>query len=779
MIFRSAIQLGLMLTMISLLNGEIFDFESGNPFQILDEKKAQIVTQNPIAGKASLQIDTRGSSSMWNACARTREGLLRAENDYVATFRCRIDELGPDAYVLILIRPIDAPNERLDAGNLTFSETGPDKKLRIRFKTSSRSSYAFQIHTRGKLLALIDDIEIKEAAGETYLPAHPGAKPYTASLKVPTGSPEFNVELPRPAKTRRSVAEFGASPSLEDNTGSFLKAISNCLSEGVEKLLVPKGVYRFTSDPTIRFTALRDFELDGQGSEFIFLKKSGALFGMEKCERVLFRNFFIDWDWDKDPLGSMIQVTAVDPGGEFLEAVFPDISRFPKRDMRIGILEAVDPSTMTVGYEGSLDLGFEFSKGKGVAKYEWLSDNRFRLFAEDSGRKATFASKIKTGDLFRIRHYIYDMPGIQMSDNTNLTLSNVTIYGTPGHGFVSSGEQHHWQLIATHLIARPGTKHPVTCTADHHHIARSQGFLKMEGCEFSLGGDDCLNVHDTTGFATRTAPNTLTTKNMSISYYREGDPIELRNDDFSPAGSGTYTIKAKVDPGDRTKPAQLVFEETLPEQKTSGFVLFNKRFHSDNVIIRNCYFHDNRARGLLLLAKNITVENNRFFHNQMGAIKIETGYTFNVWSEGYGASNIVIRNNVFDSVNPMGAYPNEKVCAIYMSVYLKSDPSSEKTRFPILNDILVEKNHFLNIPGVFAYVCSAGNVILRDNLIENPRSRIENFSFRGGIGTSYSTQLTVVNNRWIRSPYMTKPGLFADAETTGPLIFEGNQIVEK
>ena len=301
----------------------------------------------------------------------------------------------------------------------------------------------------------------------------------------------------------------------------------------------------------------------------------------------------------------------------------------------------------------------------------------------------------------------------------------------------------------------------------------------MEGCEFSLGGDDCLNVHDLSGFAFKTGPNTLTTKNMSIGYYREGDPIEFRNDDYSPAGGKTYSLKSKVDPGQRTKPGQLVFEEALPEQKTSGFILFNKRFHSDNVIVRDCYFHDNRARGLLLLAKNVTIENNRFFHNQMGAIKIETGYTFNVWSEGYGASNIVIRNNVFDSVNPMDAYPNEKLCAIYMSVYLKSDPSQEKTFFPILNDILVEKNRFLNIPGVFAYVCSAGNVILRDNLVENPLTRKENFSFRGGVGTSYSSNLIVINNRWLRSPYMAKPGLFADPETTGAVIFEGNQITEK
>jgi len=68
------------------------------------------------------------------------------------------------------------------------------------------------------------------------------------------------------------------------------------------------------------------------------------------------------------------------------------------------------------------------------------------------------------------------------------------------------------------------------------------------------------------------------------------------------------------------------------------------------------------------------------------------------WSEGYGASNIVIRGNVFDSCNPAGAVrPNDP--DLNIDVYLKRDPSVIKTRFPILKEVLIEINRFLSPTG--------------------------------------------------------------------------------
>lgn len=783
--FRPVLYAAAFSGLISSASALTIDFENGQDksFKFLTPGLASITKDNPLSGKASLLLDTRKSTWEWNPCFATTEGILKPDTDYVVSFKVKLIEAKNDSFVHAIIRPLDVLDHTMDAGRINVIDIGIIKKVKMKFRTKKgNETYALQIHPRKQVLALVDDIVITEGTGESYSGATPDAKPFTGKLTVATGSPEFTVELPKPAEKTASVADFGAKPENPDNLQAFSDAIEHCAVNGIGKLVVPKGVYRFTSNNPLKFNELKDFEFDGQGSELIWLKEHSALIEITDCERVLFKNFFVDWDWDKDPIGSVIKVIKVAEDGSFLDAAFTNYEKFPKRDMRIGIIEQLDPATMSVGVENGVNIGFEFYKGRAdtpPAKYEWLSDNSFRLYPEAEWKKSIFANKIKPGMLFRIRHYVYDMVGISMFNNKHLTLSNVTIYSCPSHAFLSGGEQHHWQFLNTHIKLRPGTKRPLTCSADHHHIARSQGFFKMDGCDFGFGGDDCLNVHDTTGFAFKRGEKTLTTKNMDPYYYREGDLIELRNDDYSPTGYTSKFIGRKGDWKGRKHAYEITLADPLPEQKGSGFILFNKRFGSNNIIIRNSYFHDNKARGLLLLANNITVENNRFFHNEMGAIKIETGYTFNVWSEGYGASNILIRNNVFENVNPIGAYQNEKQPVIYMSVYLQSDPSVEKTMYPILNNILIEKNTFINNPGVIANICSAGNVVIRDNKIINNVTRQNNLSFRGAIGAAYASDLKVINNTWIKSPYNPNPGIFADIETTKDIVFEGNTVREK
>ncbi len=769
---------------LSSASATTIDFENAtdDSFKLLNESQASIMKESPLSGTASLKLDTRSGDSVWNPCFATAARILKPDTDYMVSMTIKMLEAKEDSFVHVIIRPLDINDGTMDVGRIDFHDLGIERKVRMKFRTKNNNTYALQIHPKNKVLALVDDITITEGTGESYAGAEPDAKPFTKKLDVATGSEEFTVDLPKPSEKTVSVADFGAKPENPDNTKEFNDAIASCAADGIGKLIVPKGVYRFTSNNPVKFNGLKDFEFDGQGSEFIWLKERGGLIEINGCERTLFRNFFVDWDWDKDPVGSVVKIAAVAEDGSYVDAVFTDYEKFPKRNMRIGIIEGLDPATMSVGYENGISIGFEFFKGRAdtpPAKYEWLSDNSFRLYASDQGRQSIFARKMKTGMLFRIRHYVYDMAGIAMIDNKHLTLSDVTIYSCPSHAFVSAGEQHHWQFLNTNIKIRPGTKRPLTCSADHHHIARSQGYFKMDGCDFGFGGDDCLNVHDTTGFASKNGEKTLLTKNMDVGYYREGDLVELRNDDYSPTAYTSRLLKKSGEQKGRKGVYELTFEDPLPEQKGSGFILFNRRFGSKNIIIRNSFFHDNKARGLLLLANGITIENNRFFHNEMGAVKIETGYTFNVWSEGYGASNIVIRNNVFENVNPIGAYPNEKQPVIYMSVYLKSDPSVEKTMYPILNNILVEKNSFLNNPGAIAYICSAGNVVIRDNRIENTVSRRENLPFRGSIGAAYASDLAIVNNTWIKSDFVTKPGIFADIETTRNIVFEGNIVKDK
>src|SRR6202012_2531050 len=132
-----------------------------------------------------------------------------------------------------------------------------------------------------------------------------------------------------------------------------------------------------------------------------------------------------------------------------------------------------------------------------------------------------------------------------------------------------------------------------------------------------------------------------------------GDPVEIRNADYSPAG---FTSKLKSAEADYKKnEVTLVFDQKLPSRVASDAILFNHRYGSRIVIIRNCFFHENRARGVLCNGADWLIENNHFFHNQHAALLLTTDVSPGQWSEGFGARNVVVRGNRLEACNPAGA----------------------------------------------------------------------------------------------------------------------------
>lgn len=255
----------------------------------------------------------------------------------------------------------------------------------------------------------------------------------------------------------------------------------------------------------------------------------------------------------------------------------------------------------------------------------------------------------------------------------------------------------------------------------------------------------------------------------------KGDRIELRNSDYSPTGFFGTLAKATRISG-KEGGFELTFSEDLPEETKEGFVLFNWAYDTRNVIVRNCFFHDNRARGLLVLARDVTIENNVFRHQESGAIKIETGYTLNRWSEGYGVSNVVIRGNLFDTVNPSGSHRAQRQRSIYAGVYLKTDPSQETTDYPVIKDILIEGNVFRDNTGVAAYLSSVSNVVVRKNTLEDPTPRREENPCRSQFFLTRAKDVKIVDNTYRASAYVRSPGVAYDAGNCRGIVVKGNRV---
>ena len=374
----------------------------------------------------------------------------------------------------------------------------------------------------------------------------------------------------------------------------------------------------------------------------------------------------------------------------------------------------------------------------------------------------------------RVQHYYYDMINMRMVSNQHITLSNIEVLACAGHGFTINGKQK-YTLFENVKIVPPQNdkKRIITCTADHLHIAMSQGYIKLVDCDFSYGADDCINFHDLSSYGTKVAEDTLQSRH---SYGDVGDVIEFRDDDFSPINFSAK-LNSKKQIGKNLY--HLTFDKKIPDSKTGTYVIFNKTYDTRNIIVRNSYFHHNRARGILVLARDVTIENCRFKRNEMGAIKLETGYTTKSWCEGYGVDNIVVKNCSFVECNPRGNKNWDFEREIFMGVYLKTDPSSEQTKYPMIRNVLFADNTFENNYGTVATIGSAENVIFANNKFENTKPRKNPKEYRNGFFINNSKDITIIGNQFEKSDFTPNIKVWYENNTVDNIKIAGNKITDK
>lgn len=723
-----------------------------------------------------LVVDSTGAGHdfSWHRYAlESRDGSFVPGHRYEVRFRAKVEGGAKNSFLYTLIRPAAEPSDRLDAGRLAIHPTnGEWKEVSLQVEDVERTDLRLQIHGYNRLRAEVADIRIVERPPLAFVPATAvctnGIVSVTPSF-TPTGAQEFDVEMPRATGgCVLEAADFGVAESNPDNLPALKAALAAAKERKAARLVLKKGVYRLTTNEALTLEGLSDFTFDGGDSTFISHRRSAAFMYVNECTRVRVANFKVDWDWAREPLASLVRVAAVQKDSYDLE--FVDYPDFPCKESHLVILSAFDPKTRSVGLEDGITRAIDFRRtNKPDAYRTWLAPNRVRVKQAPAG--------IAPGQLYRLQHYYYQMNGVNMRSNAHLRLENVTILSTPGHAFLICGTQHHTLFDHVDIVApKDDRRRIITCTADHLHMAQSRGYLKLDHCEFSLGADDILNMHDCSGFARRKDVHTIRTQNAR-AYGRlpKGTKVELRHGDYSPTGfTGTVREIKIVDA--KGAVYDITFEEEVPEQTTDGFVMFDKTYDTQNVIVRNGYFHDNRARGLLILARNVTVENNVFRHQEMGAIKIETGYTFNVWSEGYGVSNVVIRGNLFDNVNPSGSNAGHGRRSIYSGIYLRTDPSSDTTGFPIIRDLLLEGNTFLDTCGVVGWFSSAHNVTVRKNVFEDPTPRRKEMDYRSQFRLVNAHDVRIVDNEWRVSPNVKAPGVVFDPENCANILFVGNRV---
>lgn len=731
-------------------------------------------------GADKIVVGNTGAKGTWTEILHTAPGLL-PPGSYRLRFRCQFQTQAPEAYLVVAVRPQGLGDGSRDAVRSVAWHTavGFNQWLDGRFNfeiTRADEDYAILFSAKNKVDLQIENLRVEKGPSTTAVPATTTRKPpVPLVLPTPPGPPAFDVLLPAPPQKTLSVADFGTSPELENNSEAFRRAVDGARELGGPlRLVVPRGIYHFTDDRPLSFEGLTDFEFDGNGSEFIFWKKKGELISVKRGNRILLRNMVVDWDWEKEPLAARVHVVSVESKGDYLDLDFPNGQKLPGPDAKIRSLEELNPATGVVGFEGSLMAPNLQWRGHEELRREVVAPQTLRLFAMNSDQRLFYREKIRAGQAYRMRFFNYQMNGFMLQDNSHLTLKNVDLYSAPGQGFHSRGDQHHTQLLDCRILPRPGAGRVLSTAADGLHVLYSKGYWKLENCDFSFCGDDLVNIHDNVAFAPWSDSRSLVLRASRVPI-AAGDPIFIRNWDYRPTAfrAPVKTIEKISD-----QETRLVFEADLPSSGRGGMVVINERYDSGNIIIRNSYFHENSSRGLLISSPNVLIESNRFFWHESAALSFESGHTASTWSEGTGVSNVVVRGNSFHSAPTRGrpeSIHEEEGAMIYVGAYLGFQFTPQfKTPFPIFRDLLFENNQFSNSTGVNLFLSSAAQVMVRGNQFDNPTPRPMALPYRGQVSLSFASNISLKDNTWGPQTPGLPLGFRLENETTGNLEIVGN-----
>lgn len=575
--------------------------------------------------------------------------------------------------------------------------------------------------------------------------------------------PKINSEI--------TASEFGFSTTNENNAQALQKAIDYCKEKNIDRLFIEPGIYPVTITKPFEIHNMENFEIFAEGVRFVVYspitpKESILYFEVKNCNCIKFTGLEIDWDMKKARLYSLLKV--VTRADDYVDFEFMEDGEIPENAVFIST-NAYNSETFTAGVENGREFQINGRSDDTFISREKIGDKLYRCYADIKSLSDLF---FNPGTYHLVRHFMYNGGVFSVQDSSHFTLENVTVYAVPGFGVHCGGHSHHLLFYKFRIVLPEFEKRYMTATVDGIHIANSKGYMLFEECDLGYQGDDCINIHDNVAmFIEKTASNSFRFKKLRYFACSEGDLFEFRNGDLSPTGfSATIVKKEMTENG-----FNLVLDKDIPDFIKEDSIIFNRSFCSDHYEIRNCYFHETRARGILAQANHGIIENCKFYRMQGAAIQIETGAS-PTWCEGMGVDDLIIRNNeiIECDINDWDK------AVLYMSTFLPAgipikntkypNPTTTvgdsgadfRTEYPMFTNIVIENNLFKEYPRRAMILTSYDGVTLRNNVFKNEISRKYNNPERGSVWSAYGKNLILENNTFEPSPYMNMPEIIEE-----------------
>lgn len=533
-------------------------------------------------------------------------------------------------------------------------------------------------------------------------------------------------------KSCRSVnaSDFGVSTAADDNYSAFCKAIEYCKANPNITLKVDGGKYYFRTDKAIMLDGLKNVLIDADVAQFIF--ENPNYFHIVNCNCIEIRGLGITWNLDVSRLASLVKIRNASKESQSFELEFTELNEV-SADIPIMAFTKYDSEALTPGTRQDFKENYVYQFPGSIKTVEKTGHNVLKVTHDGSLDNYT------DGEVYLLRHHVYGGNAFNVYNTSNITFSGIKLYAVAGMGWLIENRSEHFQLLGCVIGLDPEhDDNRISTTADGVHIANTNGKFRISGCDFSFMGDDDVNVHDNIATVTDKLDEKTVEIYTNANNFAAGDTAI-----FSSKGFDRLGFSAEVTSVEGKK---LTFDKELPDYIVKDCIVSNGSIDSGNYVISGNYFHENRARGLLLQSNNGLCENNRFYKIMANPIKVIMDISSGLWLEGTGVNGLVIRNNSFVECNVV-----EWSAQISISTNIDGK-SADSTLF---YNITVENNSFDNFYGRLVDASNVSNLKICGNRLNNKDGSYE--ARRGRIIIRQScSRVTISNNEYkasVKAPF--------------------------
>lgn len=532
--------------------------------------------------------------------------------------------------------------------------------------------------------------------------------------------------------------------SVKDATPLIVNALKTCKEKNITKLSFPKGVYHFyptfapdkycaitNNDNGLKRTAFplidfHDFEIDGNGSEFIFHGKM-VPFIIEESSGLTIKNFSIDWQIpfaleglvvannDKD---KTFDIKVNTPYKVKFDRLYLSLEREnspfdtkfgerfaigEKNDIEVGQNIIWNPATMAPYYNTNQYAAQE----RGIIAQE-LSPGLIRLKV-----KARMMPPIGSVFVSEGEHLSNRMcPAIRVFKSNDLLFNAINVHHAGAMGIIAERSEN-ITLDSFNVVLKPGSGRMITTTADATHFCNTKGKVIIKNCTFENMLDDATNIHGTYVRVNKIiddftlAVETYHPHQKGYIFAEAGDLVKIIDQNTLDAKSVSIVIKKTEEINEKI--TLLTFSESIQGKVNLYDGIQNVSWES-SALLENNIVRNNRARSFLISTSKEVIIRNNYFSSQMSALRI-TG-DLNLWNESGPCENLLIENNTFVDC----LYGGNKGYYTIMIDPEYNDKSKITSKFS--KNITVKNNNFKAFQTSILYSLSVDGLVFENNKIE-------------------------------------------------------------